>query len=111
MMNVSRRMFWPALHKLPDFKRSWGERAGRGERLVRSLEVTRVGEAYQFSIGARAGIQKMAAAIANAVTAAYIEERFARREAPEMRSGCRCCAKKRIASRMRWWRTATNRMS
>lgn len=74
MMNVSRPdVLASAIKKLPGYLGP-GESAQAGaERLVRSLVVAREGEGYQFSIGARAGNPEEAAAIANAVTAAYME--------------------------------------
>jgi capsular polysaccharide biosynthesis protein len=74
MMNVSRQdVLVAALHKLKGFQHSGESDQAAALRLVRLLEVTRVGAAYQFSISARAGNPAMAAQIANAVTAAYIE--------------------------------------
>jgi uncharacterized protein involved in exopolysaccharide biosynthesis len=74
MMNVSREdVLNAALHKLDGFQRPGESDQAAALRLVKALEVTRVGEAYQFTIGARAGDPGMAAQIANAVTAAYIE--------------------------------------
>jgi uncharacterized protein involved in exopolysaccharide biosynthesis len=74
MMNVSRQdVLIAALHKLDGFQRPGENDQSAALRLVKALEVTRVGEAYQFSISARAGDPAMAAQIANAVTAAYIE--------------------------------------
>jgi succinoglycan biosynthesis transport protein ExoP len=74
MLNVSRQdVLIGALHKLNGFERAGESDQAAARRLVRSLEVTRVGDAYQFSIGARAKDPETAAQIANAVTAAYIE--------------------------------------
>jgi uncharacterized protein involved in exopolysaccharide biosynthesis len=74
MMNVSRQdVLVAALHKLKGFQRSGESDQAAALRLVRLLEVTRIGAAYQFSISARAANPAMAAQIANAVTAAYIE--------------------------------------
>jgi uncharacterized protein involved in exopolysaccharide biosynthesis len=74
MMNVSRDdVLNAALHKLDGFQRPGENDQFAALRLVKALEVTRVGEAYQFTISARAGDPAMAAQIANAVTAAYIE--------------------------------------
>jgi succinoglycan biosynthesis transport protein ExoP len=73
MMNVSRQdVLIDAVHRIDGFERSGESDEAASERLVQSLEVTRVGDAYQFSIGARASNREMAAAMANAVTAAYI---------------------------------------
>jgi uncharacterized protein involved in exopolysaccharide biosynthesis len=74
MMNVSRHdVLIAALHKLAGFQRVGESDQAAARRLVRELEVTRQGAAYQFSIGARAESPAMAARIANAVTAAYME--------------------------------------
>ncbi len=74
MMNVSREdVLNAALHKIDGFQRLGENDQAAAERLVKALEVARVGGAYQFTIGARAGDPAMAAQIANAVTAAYIE--------------------------------------
>jgi uncharacterized protein involved in exopolysaccharide biosynthesis len=74
MMNVSRQdVLFAALHKLEGFQSPGESDQAAALRLVRTLEVTRIGDAYQFSITARAGDPVMAARIANAVTAAYIE--------------------------------------
>ena len=74
MINVSRQdVLIAALHKLDGFQKAGENDQAAAERLVKALEVTRIGEAYQFSISARAGDPVMAAQIANAVTAAYIE--------------------------------------
>jgi uncharacterized protein involved in exopolysaccharide biosynthesis len=73
MMNVSRDdVLNAALHKIVGFQRRGENDQAAALRLVKALEVTRVGEAYQFTISARAGDPAMAAQIANAVTAAYI---------------------------------------
>ncbi|MGO9335890.1 MAG: hypothetical protein ACLPY1_00115 [Terracidiphilus sp.] len=73
MMNVSRQdVLIAALHKLVGYQRRGENDQAAAERLVKALEVTRVGEAYQFTISARASDPAMAAQIANAVTAAYI---------------------------------------
>jgi len=74
MMNVSRDdVLNAALHKIDGFQRPGENDQAAAQRLVKALEVTRLGEAYQFTISARAGDPGMAAQIANAVTAAYIE--------------------------------------
>jgi len=74
MMNVSRDdVLNAALHKIDGFQRPGENDQAAAERLVKALEVARVGGAYQFTISARAGDPVMAAQIANAVTAAYIE--------------------------------------
>ena len=73
MINVSRQdVLIDAVHRLDGFERPGEGDEHAAERLVQLLEVTRVGDAYQFSIGARARSPEMAAAMANAVTAAYI---------------------------------------
>ena len=74
MMNVSRQdVLLSAVHKLNGFEHSGEPDQRATDRLVRMLEVTREGSAYQFSITARAGTPAFAAQVANAVTAAYIE--------------------------------------
>jgi hypothetical protein len=74
MMSVSRQdVLVSALHKLTGFQRAGESDQAAAQRLVRALEVRRLGPAYQFSIGARAESPAMAAQIANAVTTACIE--------------------------------------
>lgn len=74
MMNVSRPdVLIGAVHKLNGFERPGESDQLAIDRLVRMLEVTRQGSAYQFSIAAVAGNPAFAAQIANAVTVAYIE--------------------------------------
>ena len=74
MMSVSRQdVLVSALHKLAGFQSAGESDQAAAQRLVRELEVTRLGPAYQFSIRARAGSPAMAAQIANTVTAAGIE--------------------------------------
>jgi len=74
MMNVSRDdVLAGALHRLSGFQNQGESDQEAERRLVRKLSVTREGAAYQFSIGARARDPEMAAQIANAVTASYIE--------------------------------------
>jgi uncharacterized protein involved in exopolysaccharide biosynthesis len=74
MMNVSREdVLVAAVHKLADFKRPGESDQAAAQRLVRKLEVLRLGTAYEFSINARSGDPQTAAEIANAMTAAYIE--------------------------------------
>jgi Mrp family chromosome partitioning ATPase len=74
MTNVSRNdVLIAALHRLTGFQREGESDQAAAERLASRLEVTREGSAYRFSIGARAESPAMAAQIANAVTAAYIE--------------------------------------
>jgi polysaccharide biosynthesis transport protein len=74
MMNVSRPdVLIGAVHKLNGFERPGESDQLAVDRLVRMLEVTRQGSAYQFSIAAVAGNPAFAAQIANAVTVAYIE--------------------------------------
>jgi len=76
MLNVSRTdVLTAALHKLGQDK-SPGKTESEQvavERLRRTIEVTREGSSYQFSIGARASNPGEAATIANAVAASYIE--------------------------------------
>jgi len=62
-----------ALHRLTGFRRVGESQQAAAQRLVRALEVTRPGPAYQFSISARAETAAMAAQIANAVAAASVE--------------------------------------
>ena len=74
MMNVSRDdVLIGAVHKLRGFEKPGESDQAAAQRLVQSLEVTRAGSAYQFSIVARARDPQMAAQMANAVTASYIE--------------------------------------
>ena len=74
MMNVSRDdVLAGALHRLVGFQKPGESDQAAARRLVQMLLVTREGAAYQFSIGARAHDPQMAAQIANAVTASYIE--------------------------------------
>ena len=74
MMNVSRQdVLLSAVHKLDGFQGPGESDESAAQRLVRTLDVTRFGDAYQFTISARAGNPVLAAAIANAVTQAYIE--------------------------------------
>jgi uncharacterized protein involved in exopolysaccharide biosynthesis len=74
MMNVSREdVLADAVHKLDGFAAPGESDESASARLVRSLEVNRIGEAYQFTISARAGNAQAAADIANTVTAAYID--------------------------------------
>jgi capsular polysaccharide biosynthesis protein len=62
-----------AVHKLNGFEPRGESDQLATDRLVRMLEVTRPGSAYQFSIAAIAANPAFAAQIANAVTVAYIE--------------------------------------
>jgi polysaccharide biosynthesis transport protein len=62
-----------AVHKLNEFEPQGESDQLATDRLVRKLEVTRQGSAYQFSIAAIAANPAFAAQIANAVTVAYIE--------------------------------------
>jgi capsular polysaccharide biosynthesis protein len=74
MMNVSRAdVLMAAVHKLDNFEGPGESDESAAQRLVRTLDVTRMGDAYEFTISARTGNPVMAAAIANAVTQAYIE--------------------------------------
>jgi capsular polysaccharide biosynthesis protein len=74
MMNVSREdVLASAVHSLKGWKLQGESDQAAARRLVQSLTVTRLGAAYQFSIGARARTPQMAAQVANAVTAAYME--------------------------------------
>jgi Mrp family chromosome partitioning ATPase len=74
MMNVSRDdVLAGALHRLSGIQKPGESDQAAARRLVEKLSVTREGSAYQFSIGARARQPEMAAQIANAVTASYIE--------------------------------------
>jgi len=74
MLNVSRPdVLAGAIKKLPGFVRPGENEQAAERRLVQSLVVARVGEGYQFSIGARADSPQQAAKIANAMTAAYME--------------------------------------
>jgi hypothetical protein len=74
MTNVSRNdVLIAALHKLTGFQHEGESDRAAAERLASRLEVTREGSAYRFSISARAESPAMAAQIANAVTAAYME--------------------------------------
>ena len=82
-MNVSREdVLYAALHQLEGFQRPEESDQVAAQRLVRLLEVTRSGSAYQFSILARSSDPSMAAQIANAITASYIES-ASRRNAVE----------------------------
>jgi polysaccharide biosynthesis transport protein len=85
MLNVSRGdVLAAALHKLGHGK-WWGPNESEQaavERLRRTIEVTREGTSYQFSIGARAASPDDAAKIANTVAASYIES-----EAGEQKAG------------------------
>jgi capsular polysaccharide biosynthesis protein len=74
MANVRRNeVLIAALHKLTGFQHEGESDQAALQRLASRLEVTREGSAYQFSISARAESPAMAAQIANAVTAAYID--------------------------------------
>jgi capsular polysaccharide biosynthesis protein len=74
MMNVSRDdVLVDAVHRISGFQKPGESDQAAAQRLVRRLVVTREQSAYQFSIGARAGDPNMAAQIANAITASYIE--------------------------------------
>lgn len=74
MMNVSREdVLIAAVHKIGSFQRPGESDQVAAQRLVRTLEVTRAGDAYEFTISARAGNPGLAALIANSVTAAYME--------------------------------------
>ena len=74
MMNVSRDdVLIGAVHKLDGFQGPGESDQVAAQRLVRSLQVARPGEAYQFTISVRARDPQSAARIANAVTASYIE--------------------------------------
>jgi uncharacterized protein involved in exopolysaccharide biosynthesis/Mrp family chromosome partitioning ATPase len=76
MLNVSRTdVLTAALHKLGRDKSSGTNESEQAavEGLGRTIEVTREGTSYQFSIGARASDPNEAARIANAVAASYIE--------------------------------------
>ena len=74
MMNVSREdVLIAAVHKLGSFARPGESDQAAAQRLVRALEVARAGDAQDFTIGARAKNPVLAAAMANAVTSAYIE--------------------------------------
>jgi Mrp family chromosome partitioning ATPase/uncharacterized protein involved in exopolysaccharide biosynthesis len=74
MTKVSRNdVLIAALRKLTGFQHEGESDQAAAERLRSRLEVTREGSAYRFSISARAESPAMAAQIANAVTAAYIE--------------------------------------
>lgn len=76
MTNVSRTdVLALALHKLGHgewWRTNETEQAGV-EQLLRTIEVTREGTSYQFSVGARASNPDVAAKLANTVAAAYIE--------------------------------------
>jgi polysaccharide biosynthesis transport protein len=74
MVNVSRQdVLIAAIHKVDGFERPDEIDQEAARRLVRALEVNRAPDAYQFSISARDVDPVKAAALANAVTAAYIE--------------------------------------
>jgi uncharacterized protein involved in exopolysaccharide biosynthesis len=74
MMNVSRDdVLIGAAHKIDGFQRPGESDQAAAQRLVGSLEVARPGDSYQFTISARARTPQLAAEIANAVTASYIE--------------------------------------
>lgn len=62
-----------ALHRLAGFERAGESDQAAAQRLLRALEVVRLGSGHEFSISARANDPAMAAQIANAVTAACIE--------------------------------------
>jgi uncharacterized protein involved in exopolysaccharide biosynthesis/Mrp family chromosome partitioning ATPase len=76
MLNVSRDdVLTAALHKLGHGK-WWGTNESEQaavERLRRTIEVTREGTSYQFSVGARASNPNDAATIANTVAASYVQ--------------------------------------
>jgi uncharacterized protein involved in exopolysaccharide biosynthesis len=76
MLNVTRTdVLSAALHKL-GHGRWWNSNQSEQvaiERLRRTMEVTRQGNSYQFSIGVRASSAQTAAQVANAVTASYID--------------------------------------
>jgi len=74
MTNVSREdVLVSAVHKLDGFQGQGESDQAAAQRLVSTLQVTRDGGAYQFTISARAGDPEWAARIANASTDAYIE--------------------------------------
>lgn len=74
MMNVSREdVLIAAVHKIDGFQGAGESDQSAAQRLVRALDVERIGDAYQFTISARAGSPDLAAQIANAATSAYIE--------------------------------------
>ena len=74
MTNVSREdVLVSAVHKLDGFQGPGESDQSAAQRFVGALQVSREGDAYQFTISARAGNPDFAAAIANAATAAYIE--------------------------------------
>jgi len=74
MMNVTRNdVLTNALKKLGDFQQQGESQQAAVQRLVQALLVVREGNAYQFSIFARAKTADFAADIANDVTAAYLE--------------------------------------
>ena len=87
MLNASRTdVLISALHKLGHGK--WWEtnesEQAAAERMRRTIEVTREGVIYQFSIGARASNPDDAARIANAVAASYIENATGEQKAGDM---------------------------
>ena len=74
MTNVSREdVLVSAVHKLDGFQGPAETDQAAAQRLMGALQVTRDGDAYQFTISALAGNPEWAAKIANAATAAYIE--------------------------------------
>ena len=74
MTNVSRQdVLISAVHKLDGFQAPGESDQSAAQRLAGALQVTREGDAYQFTISARSGDPDLAAKIANAATAAYIE--------------------------------------
>jgi len=76
MTNVSRTdVLTAAMHKLGHGS-WWGNsetEQSAVDRLRRTIEVTREGTSYQFSIGARSSDPDLAAKLANSVAASYIE--------------------------------------
>jgi succinoglycan biosynthesis transport protein ExoP len=74
MMNVTRDdVLAAAVKKLPQFAGAHQSTQAAAQHLAALLSVDRQNSAYQFTISARAGTAQMAADIANAVTAAYME--------------------------------------
>jgi hypothetical protein len=74
MMNVTRNdVLASAIQRLKGWRLPDESDQAAAQRLAQSLSVMRQGSAYQFSIGARAETPQMAAQVANAVTAAYVQ--------------------------------------
>ena len=74
MMNVTRDdVMADAVRRLTGWAGPKESEQAAAQRLAQSLAVTREGTAYQFSITARARSAAMAAQVANAVTAAYLD--------------------------------------